>query len=213
MTTTRKNLLSIVGTIEAHRLSSDVPILACLDVEVVDPASGVVVIELNYVHNTDPVQVNGVTYTPGKFDITISQEAGKVSEVNLSVTDYTQGLQSLMEQYQGGVGSRVTLYIVNGRDFSVDAEEVFEVVGATSQGYVQSFQLGAENVLAQTFPRRRQTRDFCQWRYKDVDTCGYTGTMPTCDLTLNGPNGCEAHANTINFGAYPGINSNGYRYM
>jgi phage-related protein len=69
------------------------------------------------------------------------------------------------------------------------------------------------------FPRRRQARDFCQWRFRDPNTCAYDGPAPSCDYTLQGPNGCSAKGRrndgqwqTIMFGAYPGINSNGVRY-
>lgn len=38
------------------------------------------------------------------------------------------------------------------------------------------------------------------------------GTLSSCDLTLQGSNGCAAHGNTINFGGYPSLNSMTYRY-
>jgi phage-related protein len=208
--TTRKTL-SIASAIEAHRLSSEVPYLCLLDIDVVDPATGVVVITLNYANNPEDFVFNGVTYSKGVFDISFTAEGGKTGDVSLSVNDYTQALEGYMQAYGGGVGSRVTFFVVNGATQAEEAVEFFEIVGASSSGYVQQFKLGAESVLSQVFPRRRQTKDFCQWRYKSAD-CGYSGTLQSCDLSLQGANGCAAHNNTINFGAYPGINSNGFRY-
>jgi hypothetical protein len=36
----------------------------------------------------------------------------------------------------------------------------------------------------------------CTWRYKDPDTCGYVGALPTCSLKFNGANGCVEHFGT-----------------
>ena len=81
------------------------------------------------------------------------------------------------------------------------------VTGASAKNYDATFTLGAENPVTFRFPRRRQRRDVCQWRYKSA-YCGYTGALPTCDFTMNGSNGCIAHANGPRFGAYPGIGIN-----
>lgn len=40
----------------------------------------------------------------------------------------------------------------------------------------------------------------CVYPYRDSETCGYTGTLPSCDLTLKGSNGCEAHGNAHRHG-------------
>ena len=202
--------LSIASVIEANRLSSEIPFLCLIDLEVVDPSTGVVVATEHIARNPEPVVFNGHTYEPGAFDIQLKQD-NSVSEVTLTVNDYTQTIQGYMEQYGGGVGSNVTFYLVNAGNLSQPPEvvEYFQIVSASSSEYTQAFTLGAENTLMMTFPRRRQTRDFCQWRFKSSD-CGYTGAMNTCDLTLQGPNGCEAHGNSLNFGGMPGINSNRY---
>lgn len=205
--------LSIANVIEANRVSSDVAFLIFIDVEIVDPATGVVVTELNFVRNTEDIILNGKPYQKSSFDISISQESGKQSEVTLTVTDYTQALQSFMEEYGGGVGSNVTMSIQSAAelDAAPDLVEYFQITGASASDYIQNFTLGAENALMLTFPRRRQTRDFCQWRYKG-EGCGYVGALESCDLTLQGTNGCDVHGNSLNFGGFPGMNSNGYRY-
>ena len=205
--------LSIQSVIEANRLSSDVPFLCLIDVEVVDPDTGVVVTVLNFVHNTEPILFQGTNYAAASFDISIKQESGKQAEASLGIKDLTQTIQGYMEAYGGGIGFNLTVYVVNGaRLFEApEVVEYFQITGATSGDYAHSFTLGAENILAVTFPRRRQTRDFCQNRYKSVE-CGYTGVLDSCDLSLKGPNGCQAHNNDSNFLAFPGLNSNGYRY-
>lgn len=207
------NSLSLASVVEANRLASDVPFLCLIDLEVVDPDTGTVVVVLNIARNNEDVVFQGVTYSAGSFDIQVKYEAGKMASVNLSVTDYTQFIESLMEQYGGGIGSNVTLYVVNAGNLAQGAEieEFFQIVSATSSEYVQQFTLGAENTLMQTFPRRRQTKNFCAWQFKSPE-CGYTGAVTTCDLTLQGVNGCASKNNTINYGAFPGLNDNGFRY-
>lgn len=206
--------LSVASAIEKNRLSSDTPFLALLDIEVIDPATGVVIETDHIVRNSEDIVYQGITYVAGNFDIELKSEAGTQPTVTLAVRDITRAIQANMQAYGGGIGFNVTVMIVPGNNLIQPPEviEYFQVVGASAANYNVSFTLGAENAITRTFPRRRQTRNFCQWRYKDADTCGYAGALPSCDLTLIGPNGCATHANTPNYGAYPGINTNGIRY-
>jgi phage-related protein len=205
--------LSVASIIEKNRLSSDVPWLIMLDVDVVDPATLAVVETMHLVRNVDPVTYNGVTYQPASFDVELKTSAGEQSTINLSIRDYTLAVQKKMQDYGGGVGFNVTIMVVNAGNLTQSPEviEYFQVVGAETANYVCSFTLGAENYITKAFPRRRQTKDFCQFRYKGSE-CGYTGPLPSCDLSLKGPNGCAAHNNIIHFGAYPGINTRDVRY-
>lgn len=205
--------LSVASIIEKNRLSSDTPFLILLDIGVVDPSTGSVAETLRYVRNTEGVTFNGFTYDPASFDIELKEESGSPTSINLTIKDYTRIVQQRMQLYQGGVGSQVTVTVANGAALSKppEVQEYFEVVAASSNAYAVSFTLGTENVITKAFPRRRQTRDYCQWRYKSAE-CGYTGNLATCDLTRNGPNGCEAHSNVIRFGAFPGINATNVRY-
>jgi phage-related protein len=120
-----------------------------------------------------------------------------------------------MEIYGGGVGFKVVVGVLNTGRLSAppEVQEFFEVMSASASEYVVSFTLGAENPLSKIFPRRLQVKNFCAWRYKDPSTCGYSGGLSSCDLTLNGVNGCKAHNNEANFGAFPGINNAGSAYV
>jgi len=205
--------LSVASVIEKNRLSSDTPWLITLDIDVIDPATGDKVETIYLVRNTEPITFNGHAYQPASFDIELKEESGSQQTVKLSIKDYSKAVQAKMQQYAGGVGFHVAVMVVNAGNLDAPPEivENFEVIGASSANYVCSFSLGAENALTKTFPRRRQTRDFCQWRYKG-EQCGYSGPMQSCDLTLAGPNGCKAHNNTIRFGAFPGINTRDVNY-
>lgn len=205
--------LSVATVIEKNKIASGTPFLVCLDVQVVDPMTLVVVETLHFVRNSEDIVFNGVTYDAAKFEIQLSAESGGQQEVHLTVIDYFRVLQARMQAYGGGVGFNVTITVVNSGTLDQPPEvvEYFQVTGASTLNYEVTFVLGAENAVAQTFPRRRQTRDYCGWRYKSQD-CGYTGSLPSCDLSLKGPNGCSAHSNAPNFGGFFGINSTGTRY-
>ncbi|MEB0115529.1 hypothetical protein QN395_03435 [Undibacterium sp. RTI2.2] len=184
-----------------------------MDIDVIDPATGSVVETLHIVRNTELIQFNGFQYQPASFDIELKEESGIQQTVKLSIRDYSKAVQARMQSYGGGVGFSVSVMVVNAGALNQPPEiiEYFDVVGAESSNYVCSFTLGAENSISKAFPRRRQARDYCQWRYKG-DECGYNGTLTSCDLTLKGPNGCGAHENVIRFGAYPGINTRDVNY-
>lgn len=199
--------LSVVTVIEKNRVASDTPFLVCIEIGIVNPASGDLVETLRLVRNTEAITCNGLEYQPAMFDIELKQAAGEQQQVTLAIKDFSKAVQARMQAYGGGIGFNVKVLVVNGGALNEPPEisEYFEVVGASAANYVCSFILGAENALARRFPRRRQTKDYCQWRYKDEETCKYAGTKTSCDYSLQGPNGCAAHFNTINFGGFPGI--------
>lgn len=208
------SVLSVASVLEKNRLDSDVPLLVALDIDVVNPTTGSVVETLHLVRNSEQIVFNGRTYTAAMFDISFASEASAHPNVSMSINDYTGAVQARMESYGGGVGFGVTMYIVNSGALTQGPEivEFFEITGASAKEFKCQFQLGADNETLKLFPRRRQTKDFCQFRYKDGATCKYAGPMTSCDLTLQGSNGCQAHGNSINFGAYPGLNGNGFSY-
>lgn len=205
--------LSVASVIEKNRLSSDVPWLVCLDIDVIDPETAENVQTLHFVLNNEAITWNGHLYGPAVFDVSLKEESGALTEIQLTFVDYSRAVQQYMQRYRGGVGFTVALSVVNAGNLAQgpEVQEFFEVIAAESKNYECIFTLGAENMLTKTFPRRRQTRDYCQFRYKS-EACGYTGPLPSCDLSLRGANGCQAHGNVIRFGAYPGINGRDVRY-
>lgn len=206
--------LSLATVTEKNRLSSDVAFLVFLDITVIDPATGLDVETLHVVRNSEDITLVGTLYAGSNFDLQLKEESGSQPEVSLSIKDHSRALQGRMQAYGGGVGFLVKIMVVSAAELTSPPQlvEFFEVIGATAVGYVVSFTLGTENHLARTVPARRQFRDFCAWRYKDPTTCKYAGAMPTCDLTLQGANGCQAHANSVNFGAFPGLRNLNVRY-
>ena len=206
--------LSLASVIEKNKISSVETFLLALEIDVINPETNVLVETIYLVQNSEDITHKGQVYIAFPFDIELKQAANTQSQITLSIQDITGTVQGQMQLYGGGVGFNVRIKIVNSAILDDEPEviEWFQVTGASSNGYSISFELGVENFLAKQCPRRLQRQDFCGWQYKEPDTCKYTGSMLTCDRTLEGVNGCMAHNNTINFGGYPGINSNGARY-
>lgn len=179
---------SITTALEKARMSSETAFLPLLDIDVLDPTTGLLVETLHLVCNTENITYLGVTYIATKFDLTFSQEGNAAPQLSLQVVDYTQALQAYMQLYAGGVGFPVTLTIINSAALSAppELEEFFEVVSATAKDFVATFRLGATNEVGQVFPRRRQTREFCHARYKDPYTCGY-GQIYMTPLGIQNP--------------------------
>lgn len=206
-------VLSVATIIEKNKIASKEPFLVFLEVDVIDPITKQLIETFRLVRNTEDVTYQDVPYAAMAFEVELKQEAGGQSTVQLTIADYTRAVQERMQSYGGGIGSGVRIMVVNAGNLQQPPEikEYFTVVGASSQNYVVTWTLGAQSILAVTFPRRRELRNRCAWRYKSAE-CGYTGDKTTCDLSLQGENGCAAHNNTLRYGGFPGINSNGVRY-
>lgn len=207
--------LSVLSVLEKNRLASDSPYLILLHLEVVDFETNLPTGEyLHLVRNNEPVQYLGVEWIPCDFEVDLREEANATPEISLTITDYTRVVHGELNRLGGAVGSNVTLTVLNKEavdENRVEGYQTYKVTSASTANYVISWTLGAEDALAISFPRRRMLRDRCSWRYKDPGTCGYTGDNPTCDLTINGTNGCDKHldangvGNQRRFGGFPSL--------
>lgn len=205
--------LSVASVIEKNKIASTEPFLALLSVEVIHPVTKAVVETFHLARNSEDITYQGILYAAMDFEVELKQEAGAQTNVNLKISDFTRAVQERMQAYAGGIGSNVTITIVNAGNLlqPPEVQEFFTVIGASAQGYMVSWTLGIESILSKVFPKRKELRDRCSWRYKGPE-CKYAGPSGSCDFSLQGANGCAAHQNTINFGGFPGINSNGIRY-
>ena len=199
--------LALSTIVEKNKIASEVPFLVLLEIGVIDPSTNNLVETLYLVKNNEDITYQSQLYTAFPFGLSLREEAGAIPEVTITVTDYTRDIQARMQAYGGGINSTAKIIVVNYGDLTQPPEivEEFKVVGASSTNYVVTWTLGAENPLSMPFPKRKQNRDRCAWKYKGTE-CGYGGPMASCDLTLNGTNGCLAHANEERYGGFPGIN-------
>ena len=198
--------ISVATVIEKNRISSEYAFVILVEIDVIDTSTNLVQETLYVARNSEDIVWQGITWTATNFEFEAKEEAGEVPEIKATFVDITRSIQARVDQYGGGAGFVVRMHIVNTGNLNQPPEysQKFWVLKSTVQEYEVSFTLGAQNPLRQRFPRRIQYRDRCSWRYKSVE-CGYTGALPTCDFTLQGPNGCAAHNNTRRFGGFPGL--------
>jgi len=204
---------SVVNAVEKNKIASANAWLVLLEVQFVDTNTGLVVETEYVVNNNEDITYDSNIYQAYPFDIKMKHEAGGVPQISLTAQDFQKILLNKMNEYSGATGSTVIMRVVNSDNLSEEPEleEIFEIIGSSANDYVVNFQLGAENILARRFPNSSQMRDRCRWRYKS-DECGYVGVESSCDLTLQGANGCGFHSNAPNFGGYPGLKGTGIRY-
>jgi len=197
---------SVATVAEKNKVFSDVAFVITLDIKVINPITKLLVEEIHLVRNNEDMNYMGNTYIATPFEIEFGSESGGVPEVSLTIPDYSRAIQARMQAYGGGVGFEVDMMIVNTGNLDQEPENIewFEVITATASNYSTSWTLGTSNSLLSPFPKRRQYRDRCSWRFKSVE-CAYSGGASTCDLSLQGPNGCSSKSNEKNFGGFPGL--------
>lgn len=205
--------LSVADIIEKNKLYSSTPFVILVDLQVIDPTTGTTVTTLYLARNNEDVVYGGNTYLKANFEFQYEATAGEFPSVSISVNDMTNAIQAIMQNYGGGVGSTLTIYVVNTDQLDQPADniEYFDVLGARAANYVVQWTLGGENILSRQFPKRKQFKNRCNWRYKGTE-CGYAGVLDSCDLSLDGANGCSVHNNSANYGGFPGINASNVRY-
>jgi hypothetical protein len=205
--------LSVASVIEKNKVSSGVAFVVLAKFEIFNSVTQQFVETIYVANNDEAISFQGNTYVPFVFSVDVKYEAGAVPTFTMTATDFQKVLMNRLQVYGGATGSRVTLIVANSGNLSQGPEvsEVFEIIGSSASEWTITFTLGAESVLTRLFPGRTQMRDRCSWRYKGAE-CGYTGAMATCDLSLQGANGCAAHNNTANFGGFPALQNRGVRY-
>lgn len=198
--------LSIEMVIEKNLSSSDNAMLVALEIDVIDPNSQVVIEVLRVVRNNEEITWNNKFFAPADFDLEMKHAAGELPSVTIGIKDYTLAVQQKMQDYGGGVGFTVRVIVINSGNLMGPPEliETFKVTGASAADYIVNWTLGALDPSRLRFPRRTQWTDRCSWQFKSED-CAYKGLDSSCDLTLQGPNGCGKKGNERNFGGCPGL--------
>lgn len=207
--------LSIAQIIDKNKLASDQAWLVALNIDVRNPVTGNIDDNIRVVRNDEVVTIDGEIYEPMPFEITFEEVADGMPSMNIVIQDQTGIVQGFMQGYAGGVGFPVTVIAVTGTNKNAlkseaDLMEFFEITNgsADSGNYTVTWELGVENPLSISFPRRRQYTDQCSFRFKGLE-CGYTGSVATCDFTIGGDNGCRSKFNTARFGGFPGLMQRG----
>ena len=204
--------LSVATVIEKNKITSSVAFVILLDLKIVDPNTREVVETLRLAANDENIFFGhdelGYTaiYQAANFNIQVEQQQNSTPTVTLTATDPTMFIQSRIEGYAGGVFSEVVLTVVNTARLDKPAEirERFSVISTSAKDYIVTANLGAENPLNIQFPKYKQFRERCAWRFKGYG-CGYAGADTTCTYVLDGKGGCREKGNSLNARVLPGL--------
>ena len=155
-----------------------------------------------------------LTYSPFPITHSGSEESaeGDLPTVNLSISNVSRELSSIIETHDGMVGQPVTIMLTHLADLgsgSPMAKDEFTIETLELSESVIAVRLGRYDLYAVQFPNQRALRYFCRWKYKGSE-CGYLGALATCDKTLSGSNGCEAHGTDETAAGLPVIHPNRY---
>lgn len=198
---------TIASAINKSEMNSGTAWVIGAVLEVKDIKTGLISETVRVVKNNEDLTIAGHLYTAAQFDFRLQESESEPPQLSISVFDPYLVFNDILERTRGLSGSIAHLFVVNTDE--LDEEPLMykfnvKTASSKSQDYQVSITLGTENPLTVNFPKRKQTKLRCQWRYKSSD-CGYTGTLPKCDLSLNGVNGCRVHNNETNFGGFPTI--------
>jgi len=204
--------LSVASVIDKNRVSSDTPWVILLEIHITDPNTREVVEVIRTAKNNENV-IFGVdddgaprVFLAGNFTINIDQRQNEAPSVSVTAQDQTRYIEQRMDDMAGGVFSECVMFVVNTDrlDQPAEIEETFQIISSGAKNYVASFSLGSENPLGIQFPKSRQWKDRCTWRFRGYG-CQYAGPLATCDYTKDGANGCIAHNNVKRFRGLPGL--------
>jgi len=214
--------LTLASALQKHQVAGTAPWYVLLDIY---PNKDDLTVVLRVARNTDDVVWQGNTYVAFSFEIDSVEENsnGQLPNVTVRVSNVSRSVQGQLEPYSGGVGAKVVLTVVQSSDLAGDPVQQFTwtIIEASADENWVTFVLGAPNPLRRSFPQGQFVKNHCRWRYNTPamqavadpagSQCGYLGVLATCDLTLNGTNGCRVHANQDRFGGEPGIETQGFR--
>ena len=143
---------------------------------------------------------------------------GDLPSLSLTVSNVSREIIGTLESYNGLIGQSVKIMLVLMGANSIRPQSPssailewdFKITSMTANAEGASAQLGDISLYEVNIPASRIAKRYCRFQYKDA-RCGYPedGQQPTCDKTLDGPNGCEAHSDSGDhpqrFGGYPGV--------
>lgn len=198
--------LNLSTVIDKNKVSSEHVFLILIEAEIKD-TEGTLVDTIRIVKNSEDITFEGNVFTASNFELDIQLDATRETQVTLKAHDETRLLAQYIDAYDGLVGCKVRIIIANSGSLSSPPEidENLLVTSTTLTNYTANIELGVESATGVRFPKARQFKDRC-WKTFKSTRCGYAGPDGTCDYTRNGPNGCVAKNNEINFGGFPGIN-------
>ena len=193
--------ISAISRAEKNKLSTDSAMLVLLEIKLKNTV---------YIcYNNEDITWKGRLYQafPFKIGDTSEDSDGSDPNVQLQVSNVSQGLQWYVEDSGGGVGTEVILRVVNSKNLNgdCDLEEFYTVLDCKVDEQWVTFTLGNDYSARTRRPLDRYMKNNCRFKYKGL-RCGYKGSLKTCAHTLVD---CREHKNSKRFGGFVGIDQLG----
>jgi len=174
-------------------------------------------------NNEEAVTFNSLVYSPFPIMMETMEESGQgdLPYINVTVSNVERVLNNYMEQRNGLLDQKVKMQLVNEANLINDAASItinLVIRETTVTENAITFRLSHHPFFEIDMPHQRFYRGRCRWAFKSTQ-CGWTALATdsdTCDKTLDGANGCQAHGDTTTadggtashparFGGFPGI--------
>ena len=193
--------ISAISKAEKNKLSTDSAMLVLFEIRLRNTV---------YIcYNNEDITWKGQLYQafPFKIGDTSEDSDGSDPNVQLQVSNVSQGLQWYVEDSGGGVGTEVVLRVVNSKNLNgnADLEEFYTVLDCKVDEQWVTFTLGNDYSARTRRPLDRYMKNNCRFKYKGL-RCGYNGSKSKCEHTLED---CRAHKNSKRFGGFVGIDQLG----
>lgn len=188
---------------------------------------------LNITDSNFDILFDGITYMrfPVQMSDTTISSDGSIDKASLSVANVTREIMYYVEMYNGLVNRKITvkkvfrrfldlIYNINPdgtietspneeADASSFIKEEYIIDSYTANEQIVNFNLDPIINLNVKLPRRRYLdSNSCAFKYKDPETCKYSGSLTKCNKNLSD---CKLHNNSINFGGFAGLDSSNQR--
>lgn len=154
------------------------------------------------------VDFDGKTYS--KFPITYEfieeRNSPDITPVEIRVSNVSRLIESYLQTYDLR-GKKITITTVY-RDQLADTDakivDTFFIDSWDSNQDVVIFICTSKlDILHVKVPLRDYSRNHCPWKFKDVNTCKYSGPESTCNKSLQQCR--DDYSNAINFGGMPSV--------
>ena len=167
---------------------------------------------------TEEVTFRDNVYSPFPITHGSMQEGadGDLPTMSLTVSNISREIAGTLETYNGLIRQPVKIMLVlmtNSYDTTPSSGQAilewdFKITAMSINDEAASATLGDISLYEVNVPKTSISKRYCRFQYRD-SLCGYGGSQPTCDKSLEGPNGCRAHGGDSpehpdRFGGFPG---------
>ena len=153
----------------------------------------------------------------------------EVMSIDLTVSAVDRTISDAIQTIDGLQGSKLTHIrtfdnvLDQGKEYCIKDDAYVDSISISKEEI--TFELENKYIIVGvTLPGRTYTKDFCSFSFKDANCTWESGDQgfrtvlneegeiifyyphvksTSCDHTLNGPNGCKAHNNSLRFGGFP----------